>query len=108
MSPASRGPRWLTRLAYSGLPPPKLATAAGSTLRLKRRCMKLRRRHAKVVATIRDTRLLPEFWRRSDVGARDPARLLINVNWRKRFRRAIVKAGSPSPQLRNLLAPIPV
>src|SRR6202158_823877 len=66
--------------------------------------MKLRRRHAEVVAAIRDTtQLLPEFWRRSDVGPRDPARLLIDVNLRERFRGPIVKAGYLAAKLRVLL-----
>src|SRR5437899_8958550 len=77
--------------------------ATGPTLRLKRRSMELRRRKVLVAAGIRDGQLLAEFWRRSDVGPRDSAQLLITVNLRERFRRPIVKPGYPSAKLRVLL-----
>src|SRR5258708_27045081 len=65
--------------------------------------MELGRGKALVVAGIRDAQLLPELWRRNDVGPRDPAQLLIAVNLRERFRRPVVKAGYPSAKLRILL-----
>src|SRR5947207_11764539 len=65
--------------------------------------MELRRRKVLVAAGIRDGQLLAEFWRRSDVGPRDSAQLLITVNLRERFRGPIVKAGYPSAKLRVLL-----
>src|SRR3954468_14870301 len=61
--------------------------------------MGLRRRKALVVAGIRDTQLLAEFWRRNDVGPRDSAQLRIAVNLRERFRRPVVKAGDPAAKL---------
>src|SRR5258706_9112453 len=64
--------------------------------------MKLRRRKALVTTGIGDAQLLPELWRANDVGPRD-AELLIAVNLRERFRRAVVKAGYPSAKLRILL-----
>src|SRR6202043_2297086 len=79
------------------------AEATESSLRLKRRRMKLCRRKALVAAGIHDTQLLPELWRRNDVGPRDPAQLLITANLRERFRRPVVKAGYPSAKLRILL-----
>ena len=69
------------------------AETTGSALRLKRRSVKLRRRKVLVTAGIRDGQLLVEFWRRNDVGPRDPAQLPITVNLRERFSRPIVKAG---------------
>src|SRR5260370_3613350 len=81
--------------------PPELATeATGSTARLKRRSMNLRRGKALVSAGIRDAQLLPELWRRNDVGPRAPAQLLIAVNLRERFQRPLVKAGYSSAKLR--------
>src|SRR5207247_2095591 len=79
------------------------AETTGSALRLKRRSVKLRRRKVLVAAGIRDAQLLVEFWRRNDVGPRDPAQLLITVKLRERFSRPIVKAGYPSAKLRILL-----
>src|SRR5258705_5548885 len=62
--------------------------------------MELGRRKALVAAGIRHTQLLAEFWRRYDVGPRNPARLLIE--FRERFRRPVVKAAYAA-KLRVLL-----
>src|SRR5258708_26800057 len=61
--------------------------AAGSTHRLNRRSMKLRRTEA--VTRVRDDRLLME-----------PDRRLIGVEWRERFHRPGFRVGDLSPQLR--------
>ena len=62
--------------------------------------MELGRGKALVVAGIRDAQLLPELWRRNDVGPRDPAQVLIAVNLRERFRRPVVEAGYSAAKLR--------
>src|SRR6266404_6904622 len=64
--------------------------------------MERRRCKALAAAGIRDAQLLPELWRRIDVGARD-SQLLIAANLRERFRRPVVKAGYASAKPRILL-----